>query len=130
MRAISGVLLASLPHLAWADLPLTVADLITDKGKVKLKLSMSYVNADRQGISTADPLTIQTGPASVAWHPASAAATWAVPAKTASRASSTPGPGSTTSSSKTTACPPSLGLPKSPCVKNTTSAVHASSRPC
>ncbi|HZS80493.1 MAG TPA: hypothetical protein VFA14_03560, partial [Herbaspirillum sp.] len=56
--------MASLPHLAWADLPLTVEDLITDKGKVKLELSMSYVNADRQGISTADPLTIQTGPAS------------------------------------------------------------------
>ncbi|MFZ1181104.1 MAG: hypothetical protein WAN92_06250 [Herbaspirillum sp.] len=64
MRVIFGALLASLPHPAWADLPLTVEDLITDKGKLKLEASISYANADRQGISTDDPLTIQTGPTS------------------------------------------------------------------
>lgn len=54
----------ALPHLAWADMPLTLEDLLTDKGKVKLELSISYANADRQGISTADPITVQTGPTS------------------------------------------------------------------
>lgn len=46
---------------AHADLPLTVEDLITDKGKVKLDLSVAYANSDRQGVSTGDPITIQTG---------------------------------------------------------------------
>ncbi|HZS79920.1 MAG TPA: hypothetical protein VFA14_00595 [Herbaspirillum sp.] len=64
MRFILGVLLVSLSHLAWADLPLTVEDLITDKGKLKLEASLSYANADRHGISATDPVTIQTGPAS------------------------------------------------------------------
>ncbi len=49
---------------AWADLPLTVEDLITDKGKFKLDLSIAYANADRQGVSTGEPIIIQTGPAS------------------------------------------------------------------
>jgi len=59
-----GILLASLPHLAWADLPLTVENLITDKGKIKLDLSLSYANADRQGVSTAAPISVQVGPTS------------------------------------------------------------------
>ncbi len=47
-----------------ADLPLTIEDLITDQGKVKLDLSVAYANADRQGVSTGDPILVQTGPAS------------------------------------------------------------------
>lgn len=58
------LLLASLPRLAFADLPLTVEHLITDKGKIKLELSVVYANVDRQGISTAEPITVQTGPTS------------------------------------------------------------------
>lgn len=46
---------------AHADLPLTVEDLITDKGKVKLDVSLAYANSDRQGVSTAEPITVQTG---------------------------------------------------------------------
>lgn len=49
---------------AFADLPLTVEDLITDKGKVKLDLSLAYANAERQGVSTAAPIVVQTGPTS------------------------------------------------------------------
>lgn len=49
---------------AWADLPITVEDLITDKGKFKFDLSLAYANADRQGISTGAPIVVQTGPAS------------------------------------------------------------------
>lgn len=47
--------------IAHADLPLTVEDLITDKGKVKLDVSVAYANIDRQGVSTGDPITLQTG---------------------------------------------------------------------
>lgn len=49
---------------AWAELPLTVEDLVTDKGKVKMDLSLSYANADRQGVSTGAPAVVQTGPTS------------------------------------------------------------------
>jgi len=47
---------------ALADLPLTVEDLITDKGKFKLDLSLAYANQDRQGVSTGEPIDIQIGP--------------------------------------------------------------------
>lgn len=56
--------LVPLPQFAWADVPLTFEDLLTEKGNVKFELSVSYANADRQGISTADPITVQTGPTS------------------------------------------------------------------
>ena len=46
---------------AHADLPLTVEDLITDKGKIKLDVSLAYANSDRQGVSTGEPITVQTG---------------------------------------------------------------------
>ena len=49
---------------AFADLPLTVEDLITDRGKVRLDLSFAYANVDRQGVSTGEPVVVQTGPAS------------------------------------------------------------------
>lgn len=55
---------------AKADLPLTVEDLITNKGKVKADLSISYANADRQGLVMADPITVQTGPTSFVTLPA------------------------------------------------------------
>lgn len=58
------LLLAALPLVAYADLPLTVEHLITDKEKIKLDLSVVYANVDRQGISTAEPITVQTGPTS------------------------------------------------------------------
>jgi hypothetical protein len=52
------------PSIAHADLPLTVEDLITDKGKFKLDVSVAYANSDRQGVSTGEPITVQTGPTS------------------------------------------------------------------
>src|SRR6218665_3054382 len=64
-----GILLASLPHLPWADLPLTVENLITEKGKIKLDLSLSYAKADRQGVSTAAPIRVQVGPTSLVTLP-------------------------------------------------------------
>ena len=49
---------------ALAELPITVEELITEKGKIKIDVSLSYANADRQGISTGIPIIVQTGPAS------------------------------------------------------------------
>lgn len=57
-------MLAAWSASAFADLPLTVEDLITDKGKVKLDVSLAYANSDRQGVSTGEPITVQTGPTS------------------------------------------------------------------
>jgi hypothetical protein len=65
MRRCAFVLILSLtaPQV-WADLPLTVEELITDKGKIKLDLSLTYANADKQGLSTGEPIIVQTGPTS------------------------------------------------------------------
>jgi hypothetical protein len=49
---------------ALADLPLTVEDLITDRGRLKIDLSFAYANQDRRGISALDPIIVQTGPTS------------------------------------------------------------------
>lgn len=62
-RLCAGLLVVG-SSAAWADLPLTVEDLITDKGKVKLDLSLAYANADRNGVSTGEPIIVQTGPTS------------------------------------------------------------------
>lgn len=44
-----------------ADLPLTIEDLITDKGKLKLDMSLAYTNSERAGLETAEPIVVQTG---------------------------------------------------------------------
>ena len=48
----------------FAELPLTVEDLVTDKGKFKLDLSFAYANVDQTGVSTGEPISVQTGPTS------------------------------------------------------------------
>lgn len=69
-KVIIGLVFAASVSPALADLPLTVEDLITDKGKIKADLSFSYGNADRQGLATAEPITVQTGPTSFVTLPA------------------------------------------------------------
>lgn len=54
---------------AWADLPLTVEDLITEQGRVRLDVSLTYANVDRQGVSTGEPIEVQTGPTSFVFVP-------------------------------------------------------------
>ncbi len=44
-----------------ADLPLTVEELITQKGNLRLDLSLSYANRDKEDISLSEPIVIQTG---------------------------------------------------------------------
>jgi len=54
-----------------AELPLSIEDIITDKGKVKLELSMSYANLESSGISVGEPFVVQTGPTSFITLPTS-----------------------------------------------------------
>jgi len=56
---LSVMALALFAAQARADLPLTVEDLITDKGQFKLELSIAYANTDRQGVSTGAPISVQ-----------------------------------------------------------------------
>lgn len=51
-------------HSASADLPLTIEDLTTEKGKVKIDVSLAYSNSDRQSVFTGQPIIIQTGESS------------------------------------------------------------------
>ncbi|MCL7930882.1 hypothetical protein [Halomonas llamarensis] len=53
--------LTMVSSVAAADLPLTVEELITDKGKFKIDASLSYANNERQGVMAGEPVTIQTG---------------------------------------------------------------------
>lgn len=52
------------PLLSRADLPLTVENLLSDKGKVLLELSASYANSEHSGVDASTPIAIQTGTAS------------------------------------------------------------------
>lgn len=45
---------------ARADLPLNLEDILTDKGKVKLESSLTYVNSERSKNQFANPIYIQT----------------------------------------------------------------------
>lgn len=54
---------AFIASTATADLPLTVEDLITDRGELKLDMALAYANSDRQGVQTGEPILVQTGPA-------------------------------------------------------------------
>ncbi len=51
---------AAISSAATADLPLTVEDLITDKGKIRIDASLSHANSDRQNLLTDSPIVIQT----------------------------------------------------------------------
>jgi len=51
-----------MPLAARADLPLTIEDLLTDKGRFKLDASLTYANAEQHGIATGQPIVVQTGP--------------------------------------------------------------------
>jgi len=55
---------------AQAELPLNIEDILTDKGKIKLDLSMSYSNLESSRLSVGEPFVIQTGPTSFVVLPA------------------------------------------------------------
>jgi len=45
-------------------LPLTIEDLVTHQGRFKLDLSVTYANAEQQGVTTGHHVVVQTGPTS------------------------------------------------------------------
>lgn len=47
-----------------ADLPLSLEELLTEKGKLRLESSLSYINSEQQKGEFANPIFIQTGSAS------------------------------------------------------------------
>ncbi len=49
---------------SFAELPLTIENVITNKGKFKLDLSLSYSNLELQGVQASDGVLIQTWPTS------------------------------------------------------------------
>ncbi|ENX0650304.1 hypothetical protein BOE96_04965, partial [Neisseria gonorrhoeae] len=51
---------AILPLSAYADLPLTIEDIMTDKGKWKLETSLTYLNSENSRAALAAPVYIQT----------------------------------------------------------------------
>lgn len=57
-------LLFCFPVIAQADLPLSLEDVLTDKGKFKLDTSVSYINGESRKSDLAAPIYIQTGNAS------------------------------------------------------------------
>jgi len=63
-------LLLCLSPATLADLPLTIEDLITEKERFKLELSLTYANAEQQGISVGQPITVQVGSTSFISIPA------------------------------------------------------------
>ena len=52
------------PLVVRADLPLNIEDIMTDKGKLKLDASVTYINSESSRSELAAPIYIQTGSAS------------------------------------------------------------------
>lgn len=63
-RLVCGCLVLVFPFSAVADLPLTVEELITEQGELRLDASLTYANSDRKNLITDEPIVIQTGEAS------------------------------------------------------------------
>lgn len=57
-------LLFYLPTLVFADLPLSLEEVLTDKGKFKLDATISYINNENRKSELTSPVYIQTGNAS------------------------------------------------------------------
>lgn len=55
---------ALLPAAAFADMPLSIEDVLTDKGKFKLDAAVSYINTESSRSGLGAPVYIQTGDAS------------------------------------------------------------------
>lgn len=64
IRAAMLLMLLTSTHSAHADLPLTVEDIITDAGRFKLDVTLTYANSERQGLARGEPILIQVGPTS------------------------------------------------------------------
>lgn len=64
MKNIYFISFCIFPLAAYADLPLSIEEILTDKGKLKLEASVGYVNSESRNTELAAPVYIQTGSAS------------------------------------------------------------------
>jgi hypothetical protein len=53
----------------WAEVPITVEDLITDQGNMKLDLSLTYSNRDQESLEAGQSILVQTGDSSYVYIP-------------------------------------------------------------
>jgi periplasmic protein len=63
MRKVTFVIFTLIPSIVYADLPLSLEDILTDKGKLKLEASVSYINGESNHSELSSPIYIQTGTA-------------------------------------------------------------------
>lgn len=54
-------LLTILPSITYADLPLQIEDMLSDKGKIRFELSTTYANSERRSVDAPEVISIQTG---------------------------------------------------------------------
>ena len=64
MKNILIAFVSFISFCAHADLPLNIEDIMTDKGKLKLDASVTYINSESSRSELAAPIYIQTGSAS------------------------------------------------------------------
>lgn len=64
MKNILIAFVSFIPFCVRADLPLNIEDIMTDKGKIKLDASVTYINSESSRSELAAPIYIQTGSAS------------------------------------------------------------------
>ena len=68
MNGLRNLYIPSIPLLvspaAVADLPLTIEDLVAKEAKARPGISLPYVNSESPGLSTGDPVVVQTGESS------------------------------------------------------------------
>lgn len=64
MKNILLAFISFVPFAAFADLPLNIEDIMTDKGKLKLDAAVTYINSESSRSELAAPIYIQTGAAS------------------------------------------------------------------
>ncbi|MET3435143.1 hypothetical protein ABIC71_004659 [Herbaspirillum seropedicae] len=69
LQALVGGCLLLLTLPCEADLPLAVEGLLTEKGRLRLDVGVSYANSDKQKISTGEYLAVQTGPTNFVYLP-------------------------------------------------------------
>lgn len=59
-KCLIDFILTVASQIAYADLPLSLEELLTDKGKFKLESSISYINTERNQSEFANPIYVQT----------------------------------------------------------------------
>lgn len=56
------LLILAIPLSAKSEIPLTVENLLSDEGRLRMEVSATYANSERRGLDIQNPITLQTGP--------------------------------------------------------------------